>query len=585
MTEQHKKIDSTTAEPPGSALLRVLIVEDREEDAVLLAAQLARAGCRITHQRVDTAAAMKDALLAAEWDIVISDHVMPGFSSSSALQVLHQSGRNIPLIIYSGCISDQAAEEARRDGAQNCITKGHFGELVPALEQALGSTGVAVGPGDGNLLRLAEYDRVTGLPGRALFMRRAARHLASIRDGEHVAFCFIDFARLGRVNQTLGDAATDQVLAQIARRLRAGTKETLVSRLEGDRFVLVRGGFSTLQAVQVFAQQTIDMLAECSAHGGVQLQLASSMGVSVAPEDGSVPDELMRHAETAMFHCRQLLGRNGFLFYFRGMEEDSGRSAMLGSTTRAQLQLAYQPVIALDSGAVVAMAALARWQHPELGLISPERLAALVDDPGATGRAGEWVLREACRHAAAWHAAGNAGLAVLVNISASRFRQTSLPARLSRILGDARIDPRCVILEVAESALMRDAEAALHTLQVLKRTGVRIAIDDFGIGCSSLGYLKRYPVDVLKIDRSFVAGIASDARDAAIARAIIDIGRSLGLSVLAEGVETGEQAACLREYGCSSAQGFFFSAPIAAADVPGFVACRPVDNSGPAEPR
>jgi len=582
MSEQRIKIDSTTAEPRGSALLRVLIVEDSEDDAVLLAAQLARAGRRIIHQRVDTATAMKDALLAAEWDIVISDHVMPGFGSSAALQVLHQSGRNIPFIIYSGCISDQAAEAARRDGAQGCITKGHFGELVPAMEQALCGAGVA---GGGKLLQLAEYDRLTGLPGRALFMRRAARRLASVRSGEHVAVCFIDFARLARVNQTLGDMATDRVLAQIARRLRAGAMETLVSRLDGDRFVLVRGGFSTLQAVQAFAQQTIDMLAECSAHGGLRLQLASSMGVSVAPEDGSVLDELMRHAETAMFHCRQLLGRNGFLFYFKGMEEDAGRSAVLGGATGAQLHLAYQPVIALDSGAVVAMAALARWQHPELGLISPERLAVLVDDPGATGRAGEWVLREACRHAAAWHAAGCAGLGVSVNISASRFRQPALPARLSRILGESRIDPGCVMLEVAESVLMRDAEAALHTLQVLKRTGVRIAIDGFGIGCSSLGYLKRYPVDVLKIDRSFVAGIAGDARDAAITRAIIDIGRSLGLSVLAEGVETGAQAACLREHGCSSAQGFFFSAPIAAADVPGFVACRPVDNSGPAELR
>jgi diguanylate cyclase len=578
MTEQHQKIDNAAAEPRPSAMLRVLIVEDSENDAALLAAQLARAGRRIIHQRVDSAAAMRDALFAAEWDIVISDHVMPGFSSSSALQVLHQSGRNIPFIIYSGCISDQAAAAACRDGARSCITKGHFGELVPAMEQALCA---APDTAAGKLLRLDEYDRITGLPGRALFMRRVAQRLAAIRADEHVAVCFIDFARLARVNQTFGDAAADRLLAQIGRRLRAGATETLVSRLDGDRFVLVRGGFSTLQAVQSFAQQTIDMLAECSAHGGLQLQLASSMGVSVAPEDGIVPDELMRHAETAMFHCRQLLGRNGFLFYFKGMEDDAGRSAVLGGDTQAQLQLAYQPVIALDSGGVIAMQALARWQHPELGLISPERLAALAEDPGAGGRAGEWVLQEACRQAAAWHATGCAGLGVSVNISASRFRQPAL----SRILGESRVDPQCVILEVSESVLVRDAGEAMHTLGILKRTGVRIAVGDFGLGCSSLGYLKHFPVDVLKIDSSFVAGIIGDARDAAIVRAIIDIGRSLGLSVLAEGVENAAQAARLREQGCGSAQGFFFSAPVAAADVPGFMACRTVDKSGSRQPR
>lgn len=562
--------------------LRVLIINDSEEDAALLATQFVRAGRPITHGRVDTAARMRDALLAAKWDIIVSDHVMPGFSSSAALQVLRQSGRNIPFIICSSRISDHAVEAARRDGVQNCIIRGHFGELLPAVERALGTIPDTA---DGKLLHLAEYDRITGLPGRALFMRMAAQRLAAIRPTEHVVVCFIDFARLSRVNLTFGNAATDRVLALIGRRLRAGTSETLVSRLEDDRFVLVRGGFTTLHAVQAFAQQTIAMLAECSVHGELRLQLASSMGVSVAPEDGIVLDDLMGHAETAMFHCRQLLGRNGFLFFFKSMEEHAARSAVLGGATQAQLQLAYQPVIALDSDKVIAMQALARWLHPERGLSSPECLAVLADDPGTTGRAGEWVLQEVCRQAAAWHAGGCAGLGVWVNISASRFRQPALPGRLSRILGESRIDPQCVTLEVAESALVRDVEATLHTLRILKRTGVRIAIGDIGIGGPSLGYLKRYPVDVLKIDRSFVAGVASNARDAAIVRAIIDIGRNFGLSVLAEGVETAAQAACLREHGCNSAQGLFFSAPVVAADVSGFMACRPVDSFGPAQLR
>ena len=575
------------ADPRAAPALRVLIVEDNEDDAALLVAQLVGAGRSISHRRVDSAARMRDALLAAEWDIVISDHVMPGFSSSAALQVLRQSGRNIPFIIYSGCISDQVIAEARRDGVHNCIAKGKVGELVPALERALGAGEPA--PDALNLVRLADYDRVTGLPARDLFMRQAAQRLAAAAADEHVAVCFIDLARFMRVNQTFGYEAADRVLAQIARRLRAGIGDGLVSRMGGDRFALVCGGFRSMEEVQAFAERTIDMLAESCMHGGLQLHLASSMGVSVWPEDGNTLDELMLHAETAMFQCKRLLGRNGFIFYFKGMDEDAGRSLALESALwdagmHAELFLLYQPVIALDSGRVVGMEALARWQHPELGLLPPERFVPLADESGMMGRVGEWVLREACRQATAWHGAGRGGLGVSVNISASQFRQPSLLGRLSRILRDSGIDPRCLCLEITESVLMHDAQAALDTLRVLKQMGVRIALDDFGTGYSSLSYLRQYPVDVLKIDQSFIRGVAGDARDAAITRAIIELGRSLGMSVLAEGVETAAQAAFLREHDCDSAQGFFFSAPIAADDVPGFVACRPVDNSGLARP-
>jgi len=578
MTEQPAKNESTAADQHVSVRLRVLVIGDSDDDAALLIPGLAPGGGRVECRRVGTADALRDALLAAEWDIVMSGQAAAGLSPGSALQVLNGSGRTIPFIIHAGTLIHRTGVAARGEGARNRIAAARFGGLLPDARKAPDAAATAA---CAKLLRLQDYDRATGLPGSVLFMRRAAQHLAAARAGEHVAVCLIDFARLARAGQAIGDTAVDRLLGQIARRLRGGAGETLVSRIDGARFVLLRGGFATLHEVQAFAQQMIDRLAGWLSSGTLRLQLASSMGISVAPEDGVAPDELMRHAETAMHHCRQLLGRNGFLFYFKGMEQDAGRGTVFGNA-RVKLQLTYHPVIALQSGAVIAMEALACWQHPELGTISEEHLAALVADPGAAGRAGEWALQEACRHAAAWHAHGCTGLGLTVNISGTRFRQSALPARLSRILGETRIDPHCVILEVAESALMRDVEAGLHMLHLIKRTGVRIAIGGFGIGCSSLGYLKRYPVDLLKIDRSFVAGIAGDARDAAIARAIIEIGRSLGLSVFAEGVETAAQAACLRDYGCGSAQGPFFGAPITHSDVPGFVACRPVDNSGPA---
>ncbi len=564
-------------------MLRVLIVEDDADDAALLVAQLARTDRAVVHQRVDTAASMKVALREAEWDVVISDHVMPAFSSSEALQVLRQSGRSIPFIIYSGCISDQAIVAARRDGVSNCIVKGRLGELMPAMERELRARGRDAEPAAVNLVHLADYDRVTGFPARDLFMRHAEQRLAAARPDEHFAVCFIDLARFMRVNQTFGYETADRVLAQIARRLKSGAPDGLVSRLAGDKFAVVCGGFTTMYEVQGFAERVIDMLGESCGHEGLQLHLASSMGVSVFPEDGTGLDELMLHAETALFQCKKLLGRNGFLFYFKGMDGDAGKelvleSALWDASALSELFLLYQPVMALDSGRVIAMEALARWQHPNFGLLPPNRFIPLADENGLIGRIGEWVLIEACRQAQAWHAAGCESLGVSVNVSASQFNQRALPGRVSRALRESHLAPNFLMLEITESVLMHDTDATLNTLQILKKMGLRIAIDDFGTGYSSMSYLKQYPVDVLKIDQSFVSGIGRDARDVAIIRAIIDLGRSLGLTVLAEGVETAAQAGFLRAYGCDCVQGFFFSTPIPAADVPAFVAGRVVDN-------
>lgn len=580
MTDQSRKSNAFSRDLRAAAL-RVLIVEDNADDAELLAAQLARAGREVVHRRVDTAAGMKDALREAEWDVVISDHVMPAFSSSEALQVLRQSDRSIPFIIYSGCISEQVIAAARSDGISKCIVKGQLGELMPAMDRELRARDAR--PVAINLVHLADYDRVTGLPGRDLFMRQAAQRLAGARPDDHFAVCFIDLTRFMRVNQTFGYEAADRVLAQIARRLKASAPDGLVSRFAGDKFAIVCGGFSTMYEVQGFAERMIDMLGEPYGHEGLQLHLASSMGVSVFPEDGMGLGELMLHAERALFHCKKLLGRNGFLFYFKSMDGDAGKElalerALWSAGALSELFLLYQPIIELDTGSVIAMEALARWQHPQFGLLPPNRFIPLADENGLIGGIGEWVLTEACRQAQAWHAAGCGPLGVSVNVPASQFNQRALLGRVTRALQESHLAPNFLTLEITESMLMRDTDATLNTLQIMKKMGLRIAIDDFGTGYSSLSYLKQYPVDVLKIDQSFVSGIDRDERDAAITRAVIDIGRSLGLTVLAEGVETAAQAGYLRAHGCDCVQGFFFGMPIPAADVPAFVASRAADN-------
>jgi len=564
--------------------LRVLVVEDNADDAALLVAQLAGTGRAVAHRRVDTAMDMKEALLEAEWDVVISDHVMPCFSSSEALHVLRQSGRSIPFIIYSGCISEQIIAAARREGISSCISKGETGQLVPAIERELRECRREHARPEGvNLLHLADYDRITGLPGRALFLRQAEARLAVARDSEHVAVCFIDLARFMRVNQTFGYDAADQVLAQIARRLKTASPESLVSRLAGDKFAVICGGFHVLSEVRHFAERLIAMLGESFTHEGLQLHLASSMGVSVYPEDGATPAELILHAETAMFQCKKLLGRIGFLFYFNGMDRNVGRELALESAlwdvdALTGLFLLYQPIVALGSGKVITMEALARWQHPVLGLLPPGRFMPLAEKAGLMGRIGAWALTEACRQARVWQDAGVSELGVSVNIAPSQFAHPALPAQVEQALGESRLDPRRLTLEIAGSVLMPDVTTVRDILYALRQTGAQLAIDDFGISHSSVGALKHHVVDVLKIDRSFVDHVATDTRDAVITGAVIAMGRSLGLVVTAGGVDTPAQAEFLRAQGCDCAQGLLFSAPISAADVPGFIAGHAVDN-------
>ena len=556
--------------------VRLLIVEDSDDDARLIAHALAEAGRKPILRRVDDAESMSTALLEVDWDVVISDHAMRRFSSSEALALLKRSGRDIPFIIYSGAISRESESSAIREGASDCIRKGKVDRLVPAIQRELRNAasrrkrGAAPSP----LSQLSDYDRLTALSGRKLFMEQAAELLAGRREHLRAAACLIDLSQFVRVNKAFGYDIGDQVLVQVAQRLKSGRDSRYaLSRFGGDEFAVFHAGFFSLQQARAFASELINKLERPYHHKGLEIHLASSMGVAVSPEGGLTLPELMLNAETALYQCKRLLGRNSFILYFEELEQDGGdqlglEPALRHALRRNELRLRYQPRVDVAAGRVPALKVTMHWQHPELGLLGPERFVALAEDTGLIGELGEWVLTKACRQAHAREEGGLSGLALALSLSPAQFSHPQLVGRIARLLRDSTFDPRFLEFEISESALMRDVDSTISCLTALKRMGTTIAVDEFGAGHSSLSCLKRLPFDRVNIAASLVRNIESDVRDAAAARTAIDLARNFGVAALADGVQTQGQFDFLHAYGCNLIQGPYCSAPLLPAQIP-----------------
>jgi diguanylate cyclase (GGDEF)-like protein len=547
-------------------------VEDSENDAVLLAQQLARCGLRLVHERVDNAEDLKKALLSADWDIVISDHAMPGFSSSAALTILKGTGRDIPFIVYSGRIPEALATAIMEDGAAECVTKGDVARLLPAIARGLCLTEPPVTRAAAQQASFGDRDRLTGLAARDRFLQIVPGALAACKRGEQAVVCFIDFARFMRVNETFGYATGDALLSQIGLRLGEYAKGGFAARFGGNEFVVFEGGFPDIDAVHRYVQGLSSELARPYSHNELELHIASNMGVSMYPEGGKTLSELVLNAETALHQCKRLMGRDAYLFYFPELNPVRGEHMLLESALRQALKrdefrLFYQPCISLATGRVTNVEALVRWQHPELGLLAPDRFLSLALECGLLGEIDAWVLREASRQISAWRAAGHDGFTVAINISATEFSHPRLLGRAAMALREPGMVADALEIEITESALVQDTAATIATLQSLRKMGVKIAIDDFGTGYSSLAYLKRFPVDILKIDRSFIKNIAVDRGDVAIAQTIIGLARNFDLIVHAEGIETQQQLDMLTERGCDRAQGYFFSRAVPADEL------------------
>ncbi len=439
--------------------------------------------------------------------------------------------------------------------------------------------------------RLAHFDSLTGLPNRKFFGDHLEHTVARARrNGERIAAMFLDLDRFKRINDTLGHAAGDVLLNEVARRLtlcvRAGdyfardglksgaeddTVKGEVARLGGDEFTIMLDAISTPQDAAKVARRILAEISNPLNLAGQELVVTASVGISVFPDDAGDSDSLLKNADAAMYRAKEL-GRNTYQFFAKEMNTETFEKLTLESELRRALErdqfvLHYQPKFDARTGRTVGVEALLRWQHPKWGLLLPAEFVPLAEDIGLIASIGEWVLDAACRQLKEWQRRGVGDLNVAINLASPSFRQPDLVTRVATALRYSGVPPERLMVEATESILIRDVESTVSTLTQLRDLGVRISIDDFGTGYSSLSYLRRFPIDQLKIDRSFVKEITENAHDAAICSAIISLGRGLDLEVVAEGVETVRQARALIQQDCHLMQGYLFSRPLPAEEL------------------
>jgi diguanylate cyclase (GGDEF)-like protein len=419
---------------------------------------------------------------------------------------------------------------------------------------------------DQRIDELTHTDVLTGLPNRRRLAERVLDAAAqSRRTGDTFALLLVDLDRFRQINDSLGHGAGDEVLRGVARRLqeclRAGDE---VARMGSDQFAMLAQGVDE-EATGTLARRVLNAVGQVRGDDEMPFTLTCSIGVALCPQHGRSIDELVRHAEGAMRAVKGA-GRANYRLHQPRVQGDVRRSmrldyAMRQALVSGRLRLNYQPQVVLTSGAVIGAEALIRWRDPELGEVSPVEFIPVAEETGFIVAIGDWVLSQALRQAALWHERGTP-LPVAVNVSALQFRQTQFVDRVASMLAVSGLPPHLLELELTESILVRDADEALSRLQALSRLGVQLSIDDFGTGYSNLAYLKRFPIDKLKIDRSFVSGLPGDESDVGIVRAILQMARALDMQVIAEGVETEEQRAFLRAEGCALFQGYLFSPAI-----------------------
>ena len=700
----HNALSRPTPPAAESAVpLRVLIVEDSIFDTLLLVDVLEEGGYVVFHERVDTPTAMRQALDYAQWDIVISDFLMPDFDGMAALKLAKAFDPDLPFIVVSGGVGEEVAVGAMRAGAQDYLIKGSLARLVPAVarelqdsvarrakvqaESALVQTETrlqsilgalediiwsielpslrliylnpaveeiygrpaasflgkqdawlaAVHPEDRERMRryayevidqgshsieyrivrpdgevrwihdrahvatnksgcrtridgiatdltehkrsqamlyqAAHYDALTGLPNRALLSDNLNQALiqAQIRN-QSVAVMFIDIDRFKTVNDSLGHEAGDELLRQVTLRLtRTLRAEDSVGRLGGDEFVVVLPATAHDADAEAVAAKLIQALGPPIEIHGQSIYCTISIGIAMFPRDGRDASTLLKFADAAMYQTKRA-GRNGFRFFDSATNADATTALTLESELRTallnnELELYYQPQVDLiHDGRVYGFEALLRWRHPSRGLLSPLEFIPLAEETGLIVPIGDWVLREACRQCKEWTQAFDSDLRIAVNLSGRQLVGDGLVPSVAAALVASGLPAKNLQVELTESLLMQDVPHSVRLLKQLKAMGVSLAMDDFGTGYSSLAYLKRFPLDELKIDKSFVRDITSDPDDAALCASIMAMANVLRLHVVAEGVETEAQLGFLQQRQCRAMQGYLFSRPLPAAE-------------------
>jgi diguanylate cyclase (GGDEF)-like protein/PAS domain S-box-containing protein len=666
------------------ASIRLLIVEDSEDDAAIVCRVLRKGGYEVEPERVDSARGLAQAL-DNKWDIVISDHSMPSFSGMEALRMVRKVKPDIPFIFVSGTLGEDRATEAMRVGAQDYLLKTNLKRLVPAVRRELrevenrsrlkeqvqsdqailNSIGEAVLSTDvsGNITYLnqagqiltgwsceeaagrpmaevfrildaphsdtaldqavhqpsscilirrngveipiessvsllhgrqgqvtgsvtvardvtaarsmalqmthsALHDVLTGLPNRILLNDRINQAIAlASRHRKKFAVLFLDLDGFKYINDSLGHPVGDELLQSVAKRLVGCVRASdTISRQGGDEFVVLLSEMDQSDEAAVMARRLLEAVTDTHSIGEHNLHVTMSIGLCIYPDDGVDAETLIKNSDTAMYQAKEN-GRQSYEFFLpamnaRAVERQSIAEDLRQALKRQEFILHYQPKLDLRSGEITGAEALIRWMHPIRGQVLPAQFIPVAEDCGLVLPIGNWVLREACKQARAWADAGLPRTTMAVNISAREFRDKYFLEGVLAILEETGLDPEYLELELTESVLMKRAEYVESILKSLRARGVRIALDNFGTGYSSLNYLTKFSIDTLKIDQSFVRKITTTPNQAAIVAALISMGLSLKLRIVAEGVETQEELSFLQAHRCAEAQGYYFSRPV-----------------------
>ena len=498
----------------------------------------------------------------------------------------------VTLIRDNHRVTDFESEVYRRDGSRIWISENAHAVLGPDGEGLYYEGTVEDITTQHTYRKQLEYqathDPLTGLPNRNLLQDRLQQALSqALRRGSRGALAFVDLDNFKFVNDSLGHGAGDRLLVEVGRRLKACLREAdTVARYGGDEFVLILGDSDGLADTLHILHRVQDVVGEAIALEGHQLHVNCSIGVSVFPDDGDDLEVLLRHADAAMHHAKTL-GKGQFQFYTESLNVAARERLALDSALRRAIEqdglhVVYQPKVDAH-GRLHGFEALVRWESADFGSVSPVRFIPLAEESGLIGHLTWFVLRQACQQAALWRAQGHEHLRVAVNISPSLFREKDLAALVQSVLDVAGLPPENLELEITEGMLMGDVQRALTVLKELKAMGVFIAIDDFGTGYSSLAYLKRFPIDILKVDRSFVMECDAGNEAVAITRAIVSLAHSLNLRVVAEGVETASQLAVLNVLGCEEYQGYLFAKPLPVSEALAFLKAAPGHRAVPVD--
>lgn len=546
----------------------MLLVEDSEDDYILTRDLLAEIDD--TRFELDWIRRREDAIKALErddYDVYLVDYRLGEADGLDVLEAANKLGNSAAVILLTDDEEEIDREAVRRAGADHLVKNDLVAELLGrSIRYAMERKRT-----EQRLAGLAQYDELTGLANRALFKEMVLRAMARTKRKEAgVALLFLDLDNFKTINDTLGHNAGDLLLKQVAKRLVDTLRETdMIARLGGDEFVVILEGVSRVREAALVARRILKAHTEPFVIEGQELFVTTSVGIAIYAGGEQDVDELIKNADMAMYRAKER-GRNSYHFHTSEMTEQALERMALENHLRRgiennELLVDYQPQIDLRTGKVFGVEALVRWQHPELGLLGPDKFIPVAEDTGLIVRLGDWVLRAACEQVRAWQAAGLPDVRVAVNLSTRQFQDVHLAGSIRQALDDTGLDPQYLEIELTEGPLAQDAEHAVHLLTALKDTGVRISIDDFGTGYSSLSHLKRFPLDALKIDASFVSDIDDPDSDA-IVNAIIGLAHSLRLEAIAEGVETRHQLDFLRKAGCEAIQGFLFCRPISGTD-------------------